>query len=71
MNWLRQVLNPIHKTTSIGSKIFVFDEQSEAIEYAELLTSIEQSPNLELIEIVENWDQVGILTKLVTYRIRN
>lgn len=71
MRWLREILNPIKKTTVIQSKMFVFDEHTEATVFADLLTQIEQSPNLEIVDIAENWDQTGILTKIVTYRIGN
>ena len=71
MNWLRDILNPIPKTTSVHSQMFVFDEHTETTVYADMLTTIEQDPALELIDITENWDQIGILTKIVTYRKRN
>ncbi len=71
MKWLREILNPVLKTTSVHSEMYVFDEHTETTVYADLLTTIEQSPDLELIDIAENWDQTGILTKIVTYRRRN
>ncbi len=71
MRWLREIINPVKKTTSVHSQMYVFDEHTEAVIYADLLTQIEQSPDLELIDIAENWDQTGILTKIVTYRRRN
>jgi len=71
MRWLREKLNPVSKTTSIHSQMYVFDEHTEATVYADLMTQIEQSPNLELVKEEENWDQTGILTKIVTYRRRS
>jgi hypothetical protein len=71
VKWLREIINPIRKAdTTVASKLFVFDEQSEAVVLADLLGEIESDPALELIGIDENWDQTGILTKLVTYRRR-
>jgi len=70
MRWLREMLNPVKKTTVIKSEMFVFDESSETKIYSELLTRIEQNPNFELIDDAENWDQTGILTRVVTYRVR-
>ena len=70
MKWLREIINPIPNNSVIGSKMFVFEEQSEAAVYADLMTEIETDKNMELIKEDDNWDQTGILTKIVTYRRR-
>jgi len=71
MNWLRDRINPKKSRYSFHSQMYVFDDHTEATVYADLLTTIEQSPDLELVDVEENWDQTGILTKIVTYKRRN
>lgn len=71
MNWMRTILNPIRKTTRVGSKMFVFEEVGESAVYADFMTSLAQSPNLKLLREIENWDQTGILTIIVNYEIRD
>jgi len=70
MRWLRDILNPIKTRDRIQTRMFVFDDYSAAADYSEFLTQVEQSNNLEIIETIENWDQTGVLTKVVTYRSR-
>jgi hypothetical protein len=70
VKWLRDIINPIPNNSVIGSKMFVFEEQSEAAAYADFMTKIETNRNIELIKEDDNWDQTGILTKIVTYRRR-
>jgi len=70
MRWLRELINPIASEDIIQTRMFVFDDHTETTTYADLLTQIEQSDNLELEQIDENWDQTGVLTKIVTYRIK-
>jgi len=67
MTWLRK-LNPQNKRTVVRAKMFVFDEDFVAdTDYAEFLTLIESSDKMKIIEESENWDQTGILTKIIAY----
>jgi len=70
MKWLRQLINPIKKTSVVKTEMFIFDEDTETKAYSDFMTKIEQNPNFELIDNAENWDQTGILTRIVTYRVR-
>ncbi len=68
MRWLDR-LSPVSLDFKIESSIFVFEDTISATEYATQIEIIETSPNIEIIENVENWDQTGILTRVVTCKV--
>jgi hypothetical protein len=48
--------------------MFIFDEEYvAATEYSEFLTDIAKDSNKKIIYDEQNWDQTGILTKIVAY----
>ncbi len=67
MRWLDR-LSPTTLDFKIESSIFVFEDTISAVEYATQMEIIETSPNIELVENVENWDQTGLLTRVITYK---
>jgi len=70
MDWLSTIERE-HESISVHSEIFVFEETTEAVVYAEKLTELENDKSVFDIQTKENWDQAGILTILVTYKRRN
>ncbi len=67
MRWLDR-LSPIATDFKINVSIFVFEDDYSAETYATTLETIETSPNMEVIDNVENWDQTGLLTRIITYK---
>lgn len=68
MRWLDR-LSPTIMDFKINTSIFVFEDDFTAEQYATTLEEIETSPNMEIINDVENWDQTGLLTRIVTWKI--
>ena len=66
MNWLDKI-DPQYDRRTVSTKMIIFEEESDAAVYGDLINSITRSPYMELISEDENWDQTGILTKIVTY----
>lgn len=69
MRWLDR-LSPVIMDFKINTSIFVFEDVVSAVDYANTMEEIETSPNMEIIDNVENWDQTGLLTRVVTWKTR-
>ena len=69
MRWLDR-LSPVIMDFKINTSIFVFEDIANAVDYANTMEEIETSPNMEIIDNVENWDQTGLLTRVVTWKTR-
>ncbi len=68
MRWLDR-LSPVKMDFKINTSIFVFEDDFSAKDYADTMETIETSPNMELIDDIENWDQTGILTRVLTWKV--
>ncbi len=67
MRWLDR-LSPVDMDFKINTSIFVFEDDFSAESYSAIMEMIETSPNMEIIDNAENWDQTGILTRVITYK---
>ena len=63
------MLSPASTDFKIATSIFVFEDAVSATDYGNTLETIETSPHLEIIDNVENWDQTGLLTRIITWKI--
>jgi hypothetical protein len=69
MDWLKS-MSKLRSSERFHSRLFIFDEQYIADEYAEFLTELAASPSSTIVSEDTNWDQAGILTKLVLYKVQ-
>jgi len=67
MSWLKNIYGREKANKTINISVFVLEDNVSAAEYAKLLTDIENSNSLSLVEEKENWDQMGICTVIVKY----
>ena len=67
MRWLDR-LSPATTDFRVNTSIFVFEDDFSATSYATLLEEIETAPHMEVIDNLENWDQTGLLTRVLTYK---
>ena len=63
------MLSPVSLDFKINTAVFIFEDDLTASEYGNTIEEIETSPNLEIIDNVENWDQTGLLTRILTWKI--
>jgi len=68
MDWLKS-MSQLKSSEKFYSRLFIFEEQFVADEYAEFLTELASSPSRTIVSEDTNWDQAGILTKLVLYKV--
>ena len=69
MNWLKSMSNN-DVVDTYHARLFIIDEQYVASEYAELISAIASSSTMSLVSEDSNWDQAGILTKLIIYKVQ-
>ena len=53
----------------VKSRMFIFADYSVTEEYEEFMQNIETDNRYSIIEVQENFDMQGTLTKIVTYSI--
>ena len=68
MRWLDRLSPSPTEEFKISTSIFVFEDSFSAADYADTIETIETSPNQEMIDNVENWDQTGLLTRVITWK---
>ena len=56
-------------STTIRNRMFIFADYSVSEEYEEFMQSVETDNRYEILEIQDNFDMQGTLTKIVTYKI--
>lgn len=56
-------------STKIRSRMFIFADYSVTVEYEEFMQKIITDKRYNVIEVSENFDMQGTLTKIVTYSI--
>jgi len=67
MRWVKKYLFT-SKPPRIRVQQFILNDTDDIAMYEELLTLIATDTEKMLLSEIENWDQYGVLTKLVTYQ---
>ena len=55
--------------TTVRNRMFIFADYSVSEEYEDFMQSIETDNRYEILEVQDNFDMQGTLTKIVTYKV--